>query len=211
MISIKLLLVSKILLIVFTLSFSQVNFSQVTVDTLKTTVPDVVNEIKKIAVTDSIKPVIKPIALSDSLKKVDKLKFGCGVGVNFVGGTNLSLSPNATYSLSKSISLGGGLQASYSALKNIQNTTTFGLNLLGNYNPIKQILTTLEFAQLKVKTTNESTPEKTSRSFWDTALFVGAGYNINSKISIGAKYNMLYKEDKSVYSSAIVPFVNIGF
>ncbi len=199
-----------ILTFVFILS-SQVGLSQVTIDTLKTITPAIVNEIKTVVASDSIKPVIKPLSVVDSIKKVDKLKFGCGVGVNFVGGTNLSLSPNVTYRVSKSISLGGGLQASYSALKNIQNTTTFGLNLLGNYNPIKQILTVLEFAQLKVKTTNETTPEKTSRSFWDTALFIGAGYNISSKISIGAKYNMLYKEEKSVYSSAVVPFVNIGF
>lgn len=205
---------SFIKLIIFLLLTSK-SFSQVVVDTLKTIQSEINNqvktEIKNVVTLDSIKPVIKPIIVSDTLIKTSKLKFGCGVGVNFVGGTNLSLSPNATYSLSKSVSVGGGIQASYAALKNIQNTTTFGLNLLGNYNPIKQILTTLEFAQLKVNSTNETTPEKITRNFWESILFIGAGYNINSKISIGAKYNMLYKEEKSVYTSAIVPFVNIGF
>ena len=48
-------------------------------------------------------------------------------------------------------------------------------------------------------------------NFWDSALFVGAGYQITPKISVGAKYNLLYKKDKSVYSSPLVPFLNISF
>jgi hypothetical protein len=182
--------------------FSQNIFSQITKDSVSIVIP---NTLK------IVKPVVAPIVVSDSIKPVKKLNFGCGVGVNFVGGTNLSLSPNATYKVCKSISLGGGLQASYSALKNIQNTTSFGLNLLGNYNPIKQITTVLEFAQINSKINNETGPSKVTKSFWESVLFVGAGLNITPKIALGAKYNMLYKEDKSVYTSAIVPFVNIGF
>jgi hypothetical protein len=181
---------------------SQYTLAQITKDSVNVNMPDTL----KIS-----KPSVAPIVVSDSIKPVSKLKFGCGVGANFVGGTNLSLSPNLTYQVSKSISLGGGLQASYSALKNIQNTTSFGLNLLGNYNPIKKITTVLEFAQINSKISNETGPSAVTRSFWESVLFVGAGLNITPKISLGAKYNMLYKEEKSVYTSAIVPFVNIGF
>jgi len=138
-------------------------------------------------------------------------KFGCGFGLNFVGGTSISLSPNLTYKISDKVSFGGGLQGSYNAIKNLQNTTTFGANVLGFYNPIKSIQTTLEFAQLRVKTTTEANLVKTSNSYWDSALFVGAGYNVTKKIAIGAKYNFLYKPDKSVYSSAVIPYVNISF
>ncbi|NNC33789.1 MAG: hypothetical protein HKO09_02810, partial [Croceitalea sp.] len=54
------------------------------------------------------------------------------------------------------------------------------------------------------------TGEETNK-YWDSALFVGAGLNITNKIAIGAKYNMLYDKDESVYTSAVIPFVNITF
>lgn len=150
-------------------------------------------------VTDSIKP------------KEKKLKFGCGFGLNFVGGTSLSLAPNLTYKVSEKISFGAGVQGSYNKIKNLQNTTTFGANLLGFYTPIANLQTQLEFAQLHVNTTTESNLIEVKNSYWDSALFVGAGYTIVKKITVGAKYNFLYDEDKSVYSSPIIPFVNIVF
>ncbi len=149
--------------------------------------------------TDSIKP------------KEKKLKFGCGFGLNFVGGTSLSLAPNLTYKVSEKISFGAGIQGSYNKIKNLQNTTTFGGNLLGFYTPIKNLQTQLEFAQLWVSTTTEANAIEVKDQYWDSALFVGAGYTIGQKVTIGAKYNFLYDEDKSVYSSPVIPFVNIVF
>lgn len=149
----------------------------------------------------------------DSLATVQtpekKLKFGLGTGFNFVGGTSISLSPNLTYQLNDKISLGGGLLFNYTGIKNYQNVTTFGANVLGFYKPLEKFLTTLEFAELNVNRKNLQTNLKDN--FWDSALFVGAGYQITPKISVGAKYNLLYNKDKSVYSSPLIPFVNIGF
>ncbi len=151
------------------------------------------------------------LVVIDTLKKESKIKFGCGFGLNFVGGTSINIAPNLTYKVSNKISFGAGLQGSYNSIKNLQNTTTFGANLLGFYNPSKTIQTILEFVELNVNSETEINSVKTSKSFWDTALFIGAGINITKKITIGAKYNLLYKEEKSAYTSAIVPFVNIGF
>ncbi len=67
----------------------------------------------------------------------------------------------------------------------------------------------LEYTLLKVSSTNES--NKPSRDFWDTRLFVGAGLNITSKISVGAKYSLLYKDGESIYTSTVISFVNINF
>lgn len=148
---------------------------------------------------------------SDTLlvKEPKRLKFGCGFGLSFVGGTNISLSPNLTYKTSNKTAIGIGIQGSYAAIKNLQNTTTFGANIIGQYMPTTKITTALEFAQLRVSTKTEAT--NTTQNYWDSALFVGAGYNITSKISVGAKYNLLYKEGESVYTSPIIPFVNITF
>ena len=150
--------------------------------------------------TDTI-PLVKP----------KKLQFGCGFGLSFVGGTNISLSPNLTYSLNDKVALGAGIQGSYSGIKNLQNTTTIGANILGQYKPTKKIQTLLEFAQLRVSTKKDTEMDKSTRSYWDSALMVGAGYSITPKISVGAKYNLLYKEGESVYTSPIIPFVNISF
>lgn len=149
--------------------------------------------------------------IDSTAQKQKRLKFGVGFGLNFVGGTNISLAPNLTYKLSEKVSIGGGIQGSYSALKDIQSTTTFGANVITQYSPIRQITTLLEFAELNVSTKTDTPTGKISNNYWDSALFLGAGYNITEKISLGAKYNLLYKEDESVYTSAIIPFVNITF
>lgn len=148
----------------------------------------------------------------DSLKtKEKKLKFNSGFGLNFVGGTSISLSPSLTYNVSDKFRLGAGLQGSYNDVKNLQTNITFGANVLGFYNLSKKIMTTLEFAQLRVSNTTTINGVENKKTFWESALFAGAGVNITKKITIGAKYNFLYKEDESVYTSPIIPFVNISF
>jgi long-subunit fatty acid transport protein len=139
----------------------------------------------------------------------NRLKFGLGFGVNFIGGTNLSLSPNLTYRLTKNFSVGGGLQFNYAGLKDIQKTTTYGANALVYYTPVRKLLTTLEFSELHVN--RNSLITNTTNEFWESALFIGAGIQITPKLSLGAKYNVLYDKNKSVYSSPVVPFINISF
>lgn len=153
------------------------------------------------------------VAVVDSTGQVaKKIKFGCGFGLSFVGGTNVSLAPNLTYLVSDKISVGAGIQGSYTAIKDVQSTTTVGGNIIGQYTPIKILTTLLEFAELNVSTEiTESETETTKDNYWDTALFVGAGINVTEKISVGAKYNLLYDEDQSVYTSPVLPFVNITF
>lgn len=139
----------------------------------------------------------------------NKLNFGCGFGLNFVGGTTISLAPNLTYNLSDKVALGLGLQWNYLSLKDIQKTTTYGINTLFQYKPTPKLMTVVEFAQLRVSTKSELDDSK--RNFWDSALFLGAGINVTKNIVVGAKYNFLYKEDESIYSSPVIPFVNITF
>jgi hypothetical protein len=143
------------------------------------------------------------------VEKPNRLKFGCGFGLNFVGGTSVSISPNLMYKITNKFAVGGGIQGSYNAIKKLQSTITYGANVLGQYSPTNKITTLLEFNQLRVSTKTDS--NNVTKNYWDAALFVGAGYNITSKISIGAKYNLLYKEGESIYTSPVIPFVNISF
>ena len=155
---------------------------------------------------------VTEVAVQDSMAVVNKrLRFGCGFGLSFVGGTNIALSPNLMYSLSNKVSLGVGLQGSYTSIKDLQKTTTFGGNIISQYQPIDRLMLLLEFAQLKVNTTTEAVTGDIETDYWDSALFIGAGLNITKNIAIGAKYNVLYDKDESVYTSPILPFVNIAF
>lgn len=149
--------------------------------------------------------------IDSTAQKEKRVKFGVGFGLGFVGGTNISLSPNVTYLLSDKIAVGAGIQGSYTAIKNLQNTTTFGGNVLAQYTPIKMLSTLIEFAELNVTTKTETPEGEVKNTYWDAALFLGAGLNITDKISIGAKYNVLYDSDESVYTSPILPFVTITF
>ncbi|MRH99401.1 hypothetical protein GH721_02550 [Kriegella sp. EG-1] len=149
---------------------------------------------------------------SDSIVNLDKrLKFGCGFGLNFVGGTNIGLSPNLIYLLSNKVSIAAGLQGNYTAIKDLQKTTTIGANALLQYSPVNKLITLLEFAELNVNRTTEAPTGDIKDTFWESALFLGVGMNITNNISLGAKYNVLYDKDESVYTSPILPFVNITF
>ncbi|MEO6868059.1 MAG: hypothetical protein ABI168_00345, partial [Ginsengibacter sp.] len=96
-----------------------------------------------------------------------KLKFGMGFGLNFVGGTNISLSPNLTYPLTQKVSVGAGLQFNYASLKNVQKTTTLGVNALLYYTPVKKILTSLEFSEMHVNRNLQFA--NTKDNFWESA------------------------------------------
>lgn len=115
------------------------------------------------------------------------------------------------YAVSDKVSFGAGLQGNYTAIKDVQSTTTFGINLLTQYSPVKKLITLVEFAELNVNTKQETLNGDIKDSFWESILFVGAGLNVTNKIALGVKYNVLYKEDESVYTSPIIPFVNITF
>lgn len=154
-----------------------------------------IDSLGRVTVTDLVQP--------------KRLKFGMGFGFNFVGGTNISLSPNLTYRVSDKISVGAGLMFNYMGIKDLQKTTTYGANVLAFYTPVNKLLTTLEFAQLHVN--RKMILNNLEDEFWDSPLFVGAGYQITPKIAAGAKYNLLYNKDKSIYTSPVVPFVNISF
>ncbi|MBS4044299.1 MAG: hypothetical protein KGZ59_10825 [Chitinophagaceae bacterium] len=146
---------------------------------------------------------------TSNISSAKKAKFGCGFGLNFVGGTNLNVSPNIIFPITNKMSLGAGLQFNYLSIKNFQTTTTIGANALLQYNLSNKIMTTLEFVQLRVSTKDKIT--NAINNFWDTALFFGAGINITNTIALGAKYNVLYKESQSIYTGPIIPFVNITF
>ena len=140
-----------------------------------------------------------------------KVQFGGGLGLNVGNGfTEIMVAPSALYNVNNYISLGVGLQGSYVAVKSNYNSALYGGSLIGLVNPIPQIQLSVELEQLKVNTQYESYFQIPSKHFWNTGLFLGAGYRTNN-VTIGGRYNVLYNENDGVYSNAFMPFIRVYF
>jgi hypothetical protein len=79
--------------------------------------------------------------------------------------------------------------------------------LIGLINPIEQIQLSAELEQLRV---NATYSDNFKDNFWNTALFIGAGYRTNN-VTIGVRYNVLFKESNNVYNEAFMPFLRVFF
>ena len=146
------------------------------------------------------------------------VQFGGGVGLAVGNGfTNISLSPTGYYNFDKTFSVGVGVTGSYVAQEqNPSNfnsigykSTIFGGSLIGLVHPIEEIQLSAEIEQLKVNR-NFDGDFLYDDTFCNTALFIGAGYRAQN-ITIGVKYNVLFKENNHVYPQSWFPFVRVMF
>jgi hypothetical protein len=141
----------------------------------------------------------------------ENVQFGGGLGLGFGNGfTNISVAPSAIYNFNEYVSAGLGVQYSYISQKNIYSSNLFGGSILTLINPIPEIQISGELEQLRVNSTFKGTSGGFNDSFWNTALFFGAGYRTNN-VTIGARYNVLHKDNQGVYTTALQPFVRVYF
>lgn len=137
------------------------------------------------------------------------VQFGGGLGLGFGSGyTDISIAPSAIYNFNEYAALGIGLQYKYLKQKDYYASHLYGGSVIGLLNPIRQIQLSAELEQLRVNVNLEGS-NSNSQNYWNTALFVGAGYR-SGNVTIGARYNVL--DDKnSIYGSAFMPFVRVYF
>lgn len=142
------------------------------------------------------------------------MQFGGGLGLAFGSGfTNISVSPMALKPITEQFSAGLGLQFNYLRSKGFYESTSYGANILGIYSPAEMIQLSAELEQLRVNNTiftDFSHTNKINDNFWNTALFLGAGYTTQN-VTIGVRYNVLYKESDLVYNQAWMPFIRVFF
>jgi len=146
---------------------------------------------------------------SDFWKRV---QFGGGLGVGIGSGyTDITVAPGAIYNFNKYFAAGIGLQGSYVSQKDYYSSWIYGGSIIGLFNPIEELQFSLELEEVRVNNTFDL-PEGTNYkdNFWNTGLFVGGGYRIEN-VTIGVRYNLLFDEDKSVYSEAFMPFIRVYF
>lgn len=147
---------------------------------------------------------------SDFWKKV---RFGGGLGLNFgTGFTNITVAPSALYQPNQYLAFGPGLQYTYQQNADLK-TTLIGGSAIILANPLDFLQVSGEFEQVRV---NQSFEGGTSADpFWNTALFLGAGYRLNiggnSLGAMGVRYNVLYKETDGIYRNAWQPFFRVFF
>jgi long-subunit fatty acid transport protein len=138
-----------------------------------------------------------------------KVQFGGGIGLGIGNGfTNISVAPSGIYNFNKYFSAGLGVQYSYLKQRDFYSSSMYGGSIIGLAQPIDEIQISLELEQLLVNLDYDNLT--ISDNFWNTGLFLGAGYRMNG-VTIGARYNLLFQEDKGVYGDALIPFVRFYF
>lgn len=137
-----------------------------------------------------------------------RVHFGGTLGLSIGSGfTNIVVAPSVIYDVNEYFSAGAGVQGSYVNWKNNFESYIYGASLIALVNPIEQIQLSAELEQLRVNTIYE---DNFKDNFWNTALFVGAGYRTNN-VTLGVRYNVLFKERNNVYNEAFMPFIRVYF
>ncbi|MDN3664233.1 alpha-ketoglutarate decarboxylase [Algibacter miyuki] len=141
----------------------------------------------------------------------EHVKYGGSIGLNFGNEYfTATLAPNAMYQFNNTFSLGVGLNGTYNSQKNVYKSTILGGSIIGFVNPINEIQLSAEFEQLNVNRRYNVNLNIEDTNYWIPALYFGAGYR-NGNITFGVRYDVLYDDEKSIYSQAWAPFVRFHF
>ena len=147
----------------------------------------------------------------DSISKTksvfwQKVQFGGGLGLAFGNGySNFALSPTGYYHVNKTVSVGVGISGSYVAQEsNPSNynatgfkSTIFGGSVIGLFHPIEEVQLSAEIEQLLINRKFDAVNSRND-SFWNTAVFVGAGYR-QQNVTFGVRFNLLHTNQNNIY------------
>ena len=134
--------------------------------------------------------------------------FGLNMGSDF---TNIIIAPSAIYPINDYFATGIGLQGSFVSSKEEYTSAIYGGSLIEIFNPVEAIQISLELEQLRVnRSIVTDGGDNIKDNFWNTGLLLGAGYRFD-KVTIGFRYNLLYKQTDFVYNTAMTPFIRIYF
>ena len=86
----------------------------------------------------------------------------------------------------------------------------YGGSIIDLFQPIRELQISTELEQLRINRTYDNSFGNNSQDFWNTALFVGAGYR-NENVTFGVRYNVLHRDRDNIYAEAFMPFVRVFF
>jgi hypothetical protein len=147
-----------------------------------------------------------------SVAESNRWTFGGGIGLGF--GSNsafyLQASPRVGYRLTEDLEAGVIGSVSWQT-SDYYRSTMFGVGPFANYYFARSFYVGANLQQYFINYKDKFYDFKDNRE--ETALYLGGGYmqriGGNSFMQLGLMYNVLWKENSSVFSSGLIP--NIGF
>ncbi|MGB5404924.1 MAG: alpha-ketoglutarate decarboxylase [Robiginitalea sp.] len=134
------------------------------------------------------------------------VRYGGGLGLSFGNDAFLiGLSPSAIYQANDYLAFGVGLNYTYSKIGD-DKLNAVGGSLIVLANPVAALQLSAEFEELYI----DRSFGPFSESFWVPALYLGVGYGIGP-VTVGIRYDVLYDDNKSLYSNPWLPFVRVYF
>ena len=152
------------------------------------------------------------VSIGTAAQENNRWTFGGGIGVGF--GSNsafyLQASPRVGYKITDDLE--GGVVGSVSwQTSDYYKSTMFGVGPFVNYYIARSFYVGANLQQYFINYKDKFYDYKVNEQ--ETALYLGGGYmqriGSNSFMQLGLMYNVLWKENSSVFSSGLVP--NIGF
>jgi hypothetical protein len=152
------------------------------------------------------------VSIGTGSQETNRWTFGGGIGVGF--GSNsafyLQASPRVGYKITDDLE--GGVVGSVSwQTSDYYKSTMFGVGPFVNYYIVRSFYVGANLQQYFINYKDKFYDYKVNEQ--ETALYLGGGYmqriGSNSFMQLGLMYNVLWKENSSVFSSGLVP--NIGF
>lgn len=141
----------------------------------------------------------------------ENVQFGGGLGLNIGSGyTDISIAPSAIYNVNSIVAVGTALQFGYVSSKNFYTSTIIGASIIGLINPIPEIQLSTELEEINVNTNYKTNTGNNSTNFWNTSLYLGAGYRTGN-VTVGVRYNVLFDKNRSYYNDPFMPFVRVYF
>lgn len=152
------------------------------------------------------------VAVGTPPEKNNRWTFGGGIGFGFGSNSmfNLQASPRVGYRVTDDLEAGITGTVMWQT-SDFYNSTMFGVGPFVNYYFARSFYVSGNLQHFFINYKDKYYDFKSSDE--ETALYLGGGYlqriGNNSFLQLGIMYNVLYKENNSIFASGLVP--SIGF
>jgi len=152
------------------------------------------------------------IAVGTTEENKNRWTFGGGIGFGFGSNSmfNLQASPRVGYRLTDDLEAGVTGTVMWQT-SDFYNSTMFGVGPFVNYYFARSFYVSGNLQHFFINYKNKYYDFKANDE--ETALYLGGGYlqriGNNSFLQLGIMYNVLYKENNSIFSGGLIP--TVGF
>lgn len=149
---------------------------------------------------------------TSAMTQENRWTYGGNVGLGFGSNNyfNVQVSPRVGYRLTEDLEAGVMGSVSFQSSRYYQSTM-FGVGPFANYYLGRSFFLGTSFQQYFINYREKHTDYKYDKD--ESALYLGGGYmqriSNGAYFQIGVMYNVLWKNNSSIFSSGLVP--NIGF